>query len=325
MVTFADDGVSKTNLAYLNGIFAYLYSVKAVHNPEPPEAWVKLYNEMHALGDWFPFNTFFNMQTTDIRLQLKLKALSRASTRQPNSILLGCLGIKLQFFDGYNCTRLFKVWRQESEVWKVKKSVSSEVVLQIHTSSAGSLYVSTSHENLQIQHKQSASKPTAGRSLQERDQVEARGYTGQYSSLALRLLRTNKQGKTITPGSKVTKDEEWTLFIGQTGFKASPGPGGTLKAETVKSEKDSSGHSHSTHPFGEKASFHSAEARDKVFDELLTKVPALHVGNGVPKTNLAYLNGIFAYLNTVHAVQSPEPPAAWLTLYNDMHALGGSA
>ncbi|KAJ3828923.1 hypothetical protein EV361DRAFT_30210 [Lentinula raphanica] len=170
----------------------------------------------------------------------------------------------------------------------------------------------------------------AGRLLEERDQVEARGSgSGQYISLTFRLLRTNKQGKTITPGSKVTKDEDWTLFIGSDGFKASPGPGGTLKAETVKSEKDRSGRSfsssHSTHALGEKASFDTAAERDKVFGELLTKVPALHAGNSVPKTNLAYLNGIFAYLYTVHAVQNPEPPAVFVTLYNDMHALGGSA
>ncbi|KAJ3828921.1 hypothetical protein F5880DRAFT_697012 [Lentinula raphanica] len=168
---------------------------------------------------------------------------------------------------------------------------------------------------------------SAGR-LEERNQV-ARGYSGQFSSLTARLLRTNKQGKTIKPGTKVTKDEEWTLFFGPNGFNASPGPGGTLTAEAVKSEKDNTGHSvsstTSTQDLGEKASFGSAAERDKVFKELLTQVPALHAGNGVPKTNLAYLNGIFAYLYSVKAVHNPEPPEAWVKLYNEMHALGGDA
>ncbi|KAJ3723876.1 hypothetical protein C8R42DRAFT_641009 [Lentinula raphanica] len=118
---------------------------------------------------------------------------------------------------------------------------------------------------------------SAGR-LEERNQV-ARGYSGQFSSLTARLLRTNKQGKTIKPGTKVTKDEEWTLFFGPNGFNASPGPGGTLTAEAVKSEKDNTGHSvsstTSTQDLGEKASFGSAAERDKVFKELLTQVPAL--------------------------------------------------
>ncbi|KAJ3843153.1 hypothetical protein F5878DRAFT_322482 [Lentinula raphanica] len=154
------------------------------------------------------------------------------------------------------------------------------------------------------------------------------GYSGQYSSLTARLLRTNKQGKIIKPGTKVTKDEEWTLFIGPDGFNASPGPGGTLIAQTARREIRSGfslGTSKSTQDLGEKASFGSAVERDKVFNELLTKVPALHAGNGVPKTNLAYLNGIFAYLYSVKAVHNPEPPEAWVKLYNEMHALGGSA
>ncbi|KAJ3723878.1 hypothetical protein C8R42DRAFT_708947 [Lentinula raphanica] len=168
--------------------------------------------------------------------------------------------------------------------------------------------------------------------LEERNQV-VRRYSGQYSSLTARLLRTNKQGKIIKPGTKVTKDEEWTLFIGPDGFNASPGPGGTLIAETARRETArreirsgfSLGTSKSTQDLGEKASFGSAVERDKVFNELLTKVPALHAGNGVPKTNLAYLNGIFAYLYSVKAVHNPEPPEAWVKLYNEMHALGGSA
>ncbi|KAJ3828920.1 hypothetical protein F5880DRAFT_1502730 [Lentinula raphanica] len=163
--------------------------------------------------------------------------------------------------------------------------------------------------------------------LEERNQV-VRRYSGQYSSLTARLLRTNKQGKIIKPGTKVTKDEEWTLFIGPDGFNASPGPGGTLIAQTARREIRSGfslGTSKSTQDLGEKASFGSAVERDKVFNELLTKVPALHAGNGVPKTNLAYLNGIFAYLYSVKAVHNPEPPEAWVKLYNEMHALGGSA
>ncbi|KAJ3973792.1 hypothetical protein EV361DRAFT_898156 [Lentinula raphanica] len=151
------------------------------------------------------------------------------------------------------------------------------------------------------------------------------GYSGQYSSLTARLLRTNKQGKIIKPGTKVTKDEEWTLFIGPDGFNASPGPGGTLIAQTARRESFSLATSKSTQDLGEKASFGSAVERDKVFNELLTQVPALHAGNGVPKTNLAYLNGIFAYLYRVKAVHNPEPPEAWVKLYNEMHALGGSA
>ncbi|KAJ3932794.1 MAG: hypothetical protein NXY57DRAFT_78638 [Lentinula lateritia] len=42
-------GVSQTDLSYLNGIFAYLASVKAVSSSRPPEEWMKLYNEMHAV------------------------------------------------------------------------------------------------------------------------------------------------------------------------------------------------------------------------------------------------------------------------------------
>ncbi|KAJ4463384.1 hypothetical protein C8J55DRAFT_531957 [Lentinula edodes] len=41
-------GVSQTNLSYLNGIFAYLASVKAVSSSRPPDEWMRLYNEMHA-------------------------------------------------------------------------------------------------------------------------------------------------------------------------------------------------------------------------------------------------------------------------------------
>ncbi|KAJ3756863.1 hypothetical protein EV360DRAFT_71628 [Lentinula raphanica] len=195
----------------------------------------------------------------------------------------------------------------------------------IPTSSAGSLFVSTSHKNShKTQH--SARLPTTSR-LEERNQV-VRRYSGQYSSLTARLLRTNKQGKIIKPGTKVTKDEEWTLFIGPDGFNASPGPGGTLIAQTARREIRSGfslATSKSTQDLGEKAGFGSAVERDKVFNELLTQVPALHAGNGVPKTNLAYLNGIFAYLYSVKAVHNPEPPEAWVKLYNEMHALGGSA
>ncbi|KAJ3774890.1 hypothetical protein FB446DRAFT_786511 [Lentinula raphanica] len=167
----------------------------------------------------------------------------------------------------------------------------------------------------------------AGR--QEEQDLMARAWGRQYSSITMKLLRTNKQGKPIKVGSPVTKDEEWTLFLGPDGFRAHEGPGGTLVAETVKSEKDHTGHtlvsSKATQDLGEKAAFYTAASRDKAFDALLTDIPALHAGNGVPKTNLAYLNGIFAYLASVHGVLSHEPPEAWMKLYNEMHALGGSA
>ncbi|KAJ3828919.1 hypothetical protein F5880DRAFT_1502729 [Lentinula raphanica] len=147
--------------------------------------------------------------------------------------------------------------------------------------------------------------------LEERYQV-ARGYSGQFSSLTMRLYRTHKDGKAITPGTKMTKDEDWILFIGPDGFRAHAGPGGTLVAETMKSDKTRLGHSVSssklTLDLGEKAGFHTAAARDKAFQQLLTEIPALHAGNGVPKTNLAYLNGIFAYLASVEAVSNREPP-----------------
>ncbi|KAJ3973791.1 hypothetical protein EV361DRAFT_30024 [Lentinula raphanica] len=155
------------------------------------------------------------------------------------------------------------------------------------------------------------------------------GYSGQFSSLTMRLYRTHKDGKAITPGTKMTKDEEWILFIGPDGFRAHAGPGGTLIAETMKSDKTRLGHSVSssklTLDLGEKAGFHTAAARDKAFQQLLTEIPALHAGNGVPKTNLAYLNGIFAYLASVEAVSNREPPETWVRMYNEMHALGGTA
>ncbi|KAJ3964128.1 hypothetical protein EV361DRAFT_956249 [Lentinula raphanica] len=138
--------------------------------------------------------------------------------------------------------------------------------------------------------------PTNATSLvgrQEEQDLMARAWGRQYSSITMKLLRTNKQGKPIKVGSPVTKDEEWTLFLGPDGFRAHEGPGGTLVAETVKSEKDHTGHtlvsSKATQDLGEKAAFYTAASRDKAFDALLTDIPALHAGNGVPKTNLAYL------------------------------------
>ncbi|KAJ3774895.1 hypothetical protein FB446DRAFT_843648 [Lentinula raphanica] len=252
---------------------------------------------------------------------------------------------------------------------KVQKAGISRMVPQIPTSSAGSLFVSTSHKNSQIQQfivhlnlqrtynmlylsfmsrsllmgllctifigafssplplTPNNTTSLVGR-LEERYQV-ARGYSGQFSSLTMRLYRTHKDGKAITPGTKMTKDEDWILFIGPDGFRAHAGPGGTLVAETMKSDKTRLGHSVSssklTLDLGEKAGFHTAAARDKAFQQLLTEIPALHAGNGVPKTNLAYLNGIFAYLASVEAVSNREPPETWVRMYNEMHALGGTA
>ncbi|KAJ3774889.1 hypothetical protein FB446DRAFT_727220 [Lentinula raphanica] len=154
-------------------------------------------------------------------------------------------------------------------------------------------------------------------------------WSRQFSDITMKLRRTTKQGKVVKPGSPVTKDEEWTLFLGADGFRAHAGPGGTLVAETLKSSKPNSGHplasAAATQDLGEKVGFFTAAGRDKAFDALLTDIPALHAGNGVPKTNLAYLNGIFAYLASVQAVPSHEPPEAWMKLYNEMHAVGGSA
>ncbi|KAJ3843158.1 hypothetical protein F5878DRAFT_657010 [Lentinula raphanica] len=167
----------------------------------------------------------------------------------------------------------------------------------------------------------------AGR--QEEQDLVAREWSRQFNDITMKLRRTTKQGKVVKPGSPVTKDEEWTLFLGADGFRAHAGPGGTLVAETVKSSKPNSGHplasAAATQDLGEKVGFFTAAGRDKAFDALLTDIPALHAGNGVPKTNLAYLNGIFAYLASVQAVPSHEPPEAWMKLYNEMHAVGGSA
>ncbi|KAJ3780009.1 hypothetical protein GGU10DRAFT_420057 [Lentinula aff. detonsa] len=149
-----------------------------------------------------------------------------------------------------------------------------------------------------------------------------------YRSLPIKLMRMTKEGSLITkPNTQVAADEEWTLFIGQDGFRAHPGPSETLTAEHTKSSKTPLGYTPNYQDLGEKASFGSAAERDKVFKSLLTDVPALHKGNGVPQTNLAYLNGIFAYLasSTVKAISTPKPPEEWMKMYNEMYAKNGNA
>ncbi|KAJ4480095.1 hypothetical protein J3R30DRAFT_3468702 [Lentinula aciculospora] len=160
--------------------------------------------------------------------------------------------------------------------------------------------------------------------------LEQRGnhdYPGRFRNLPIKLMRKTKEGVLITkPETKVSAEEEWTLFIGPDGFLAHPGPTGTLTAQQVKAPRTHLGLMPKIQDLGEKATFKSAAERDEVFKKLLTDVPALHKGVGVSQTNLAYLNGIFAYLasSTVNAVSTQKPPEAWVTLYNEMHAEKGT-
>ncbi|KAJ3997151.1 hypothetical protein F5050DRAFT_1460765 [Lentinula boryana] len=157
------------------------------------------------------------------------------------------------------------------------------------------------------------------------EQLEQRGGGPRYSNVPITLMRKSKTGSIIRPDAAVTADEDWALFIGIHGFQAHLGPSGTLTASQVEAPRTSGGTLVRLQSLGQKASFNSAEEMDKVFQGLLTEVPALHKGVGVPQTNLAYLNGIFAYLATVKAVATTDPPQAWVYLYNEMHIEQGDA
>ncbi|KAJ3714926.1 hypothetical protein DFJ43DRAFT_1102926 [Lentinula guzmanii] len=167
---------------------------------------------------------------------------------------------------------------------------------------------------------------TPGNSNSSYEQLEQRG-DPRLKNVPIRLMRKNKEGSIIRPDTKVTADEDWALFLGIDGFQAHSGPSGTLTASRVEEPRTVGGTLVKLQDLGEKASFTSAEEKAKVFRGLLTEVPALHKGVGVPQTNLAYLNGIFAYLasSTVKAVATTNPPEAWVQLYNEMHAAKGDA
>ncbi|KAJ3913277.1 hypothetical protein F5877DRAFT_71717 [Lentinula edodes] len=148
-----------------------------------------------------------------------------------------------------------------------------------------------------------------------------------FKNLPIRLLRKSKTGSIITnpDTTRVESDEDWAIFIGTDGFQAHPGPAGTLTAIRVPEPRTNGGTLIKLQDLHEKASFTSSAEKAKVFQGLLTDVPALHKGNNVPKTNLAYLNGVFAYLASVKAVSAPQPPEAWVTIYNEMHDAKGDA
>ncbi|KAJ3872566.1 hypothetical protein F5051DRAFT_432923 [Lentinula edodes] len=148
-----------------------------------------------------------------------------------------------------------------------------------------------------------------------------------FKNLPIRLLRKSKTGSIITnpDTTRVESDEDWAIFIGTDGFQAHPGPAGTLTAIRVPEPRTNGGTLIKLQDLHEKASFTSSAEKAKVFQGLLTDVPALHKGNNVPKTNLAYLNGVFAYLASVKAVSAPQPPEAWVTIYNEMHNAKGGA
>ncbi|KAJ3990138.1 hypothetical protein F5890DRAFT_698946 [Lentinula detonsa] len=148
-----------------------------------------------------------------------------------------------------------------------------------------------------------------------------------FRNVPIRLMRKSKAGSIIRPDTKVTADEDWALFLGTDGFQAHSGPSGTLTASRVEEPRTVGGKLVPLQDLDETASFTSPEQKAKVFQGLLTEVPALHKGVGVPQTNLAYLNGIFAYLasSTVKAVATTNPPEAWVKLYNEMHAAKGDA
>ncbi|KAJ4469832.1 hypothetical protein C8R41DRAFT_852669 [Lentinula lateritia] len=158
------------------------------------------------------------------------------------------------------------------------------------------------------------------RELEQRDDHRFR-------NLPIRLLRKRKTGSIITnpDTTRVESDEDWAIFIGTDGFQAHPGPAGTLTATRVPEPRTNGGTLIKLQDLHEKASFTSSAEKAKVFQGLLTDVPALHKGNNVPKTNLAYLNGVFAYLASVKAVSAPQPPEAWVTIYNEMHDAKGDA
>ncbi|KAJ3862470.1 hypothetical protein EV359DRAFT_65601 [Lentinula novae-zelandiae] len=148
-----------------------------------------------------------------------------------------------------------------------------------------------------------------------------------FKNLPIRLLRKSKTGSIITnpDTTRVESDEDWAIFIGTDGFQAHPGPAGTLTAIRVPEPRTNGGTLIKLQDLHEKASFTSSAEKAKVFQGLLTDVPALHKGNNVPKTNLAYLNGVFAYLASAKAVSAPQPPEAWVTIYNEMHDAKGDA
>ncbi|KAJ4463385.1 hypothetical protein C8J55DRAFT_567637 [Lentinula edodes] len=158
------------------------------------------------------------------------------------------------------------------------------------------------------------------RELEQRDDRRFR-------NLPIRLLRKSKTGSIITnpDTTRVESDEDWAIFIGTDGIQAHPGPAGTLTAIRVPEARTNGGTLIKLQDLHEKASFTSSAEKAKVFQGLLTDVPALHKGNDVPKTNLAYLNGVFAYLASVKAVSAPQPPEAWVTIYNEMHNAKGDA
>ncbi|KAF8824866.1 hypothetical protein HHX47_DHR7000621 [Lentinula edodes] len=157
--------------------------------------------------------------------------------------------------------------------------------------------------------------------------VHSLGSAGRFKNLPIRLLRNSKTGSIITnpDTTRVESDEDWAIFIGTDGFQAHPGPAGTLTAVRVPEPRTNGGTLIKLQDLHEKASFTSSTEKAKVFQGLLTDVPALHKGNNVPKTNLAYLNGVFAYLASVKAVSAPQPPEAWVTIYNEMHDAKGDA
>ncbi|KAJ3716027.1 hypothetical protein C8R42DRAFT_778760 [Lentinula raphanica] len=158
-------------------------------------------------------------------------------------------------------------------------------------------------------------------------QLEQRGeWDRRVYNLPIRLMRKGESGD-ILEKAKVTANEDWAIFIGTDGFQAHPGPSGTLAASRVQAPRSTGGTLIKLQDLGEKASFGSPEAKAKALQGLLTDIPALHKGNGVPQTNLAYLNGIFAYLasSKIRVVTSSQPPEEWMKLYNEMHALKGDA
>ncbi|KAJ4480096.1 hypothetical protein J3R30DRAFT_3468795 [Lentinula aciculospora] len=148
-----------------------------------------------------------------------------------------------------------------------------------------------------------------------------------YRNLPIRLMRKTETGTIVEkPHVKVSPDEDWAIFIGTTGFQALPGSSGTLTAVRVEAPRDLGGRLRKLQNLGNAtAHFSTPEQKINVFDSLLTDVPALHEGNSVSKTNLAYLNGIFAYLVCMKVISTGKLPQEWIEMHDEMLAVKGGA